>query len=417
MNPRIFAWMMFSSLILSLTMGFSVNLFVGNEGNALIEQILHYTEICGKLFIQIIKMLIIPLVFFGLLTAISGVRSRGELHKIGKKMFSYYPISIFLALNVGLVVATLFFDQQEQVIQLTAAELAKIHVEKLSMTQNSMILPDNPLQAFVSGNMLYIVVFTMLLGFSVVKIGKEGKIIYRWSKAMNKTIIELGNMFMKWAPIGLFCIVFPVIATQGGSIAIHLLTYASGVILAFLIHLVAIQMSILKLVGNWNPIHFLKQGKEAYLMAFFTASSATTLSTTESVAVNKLGLKKNIAQFVLPFGGLLNLEGVAIMQATATVFLMKIYGLDLSYLECMMIAGLATLSAMGASGVRGTGTMMLALVFQSAGIPISGIFLVMGINVLLDMPRTALNVFGDMTCCAVVDSLEKRHEAADPRVL
>ena len=267
------------------------------------------------------------------------------------------------------------------------------------------IFPDNPFKAMAQGNMLQVIVFALLFGISIALSGDAGKRVAGLFDDLNIIIMKLVSVLMNLAPYGVFALMAKLFATIGIDTISSLLTYFVLVLFVLTVHALVTYPIILKLMSGLSPIILLKKVRDAVVFAFSTASSSATLPVTIKTAIRKLGVSNSVASFTLPLGANINMDGTAIMQGIATVFIAQVYGVDLSVSDYLLVVLTATLASIGTAGVPGVGLIMLAMVLEQVNLPVEGIALIIGVDRLLDMTRTAVNVTGDcMVSCIVAKS-------------
>jgi Na+/H+-dicarboxylate symporter len=267
------------------------------------------------------------------------------------------------------------------------------------------IFPDNPFKAMAQGNMLQVIVFALLFGISIALSGDAGKRVAGLFDDLNIIIMKLVTVLMNLAPYGVFALMAKLFATIGIDTISSLLTYFVLVLFVLAVHALVAYPIILKLMSGLSPILLLKKVRDAVIFAFSTASSSATLPVTIETAIRKLGVNNSVASFTLPLGANINMDGTAIMQGVATVFIAQVYGVDLSVSDYLLVVLTATLASIGTAGVPGVGLIMLAMVLEQVNLPVEGIALIIGVDRLLDMTRTAVNVTGDcMVSCIVAKS-------------
>ena len=268
------------------------------------------------------------------------------------------------------------------------------------------IFPSNPVKAMADGNMLQVIVFAILLGMAISRLGKKGERISGAFNALNEVVMEMVLILMRLAPYGVFCLLAKIFYTTGFSLIAQLIMYFLSVVLALFIHALVVYPLLLKLFTGLSPLQFFKCIRPVMMFGFATASSNATLPITLETAEEKLGIKNAIASFTVPLGATLNMDGTAIMQGVATVFIAQAFQVDIGVSGYLMVIVTATLASIGAAGVPGVGLITLALVLQQVGLPVEGIALIIGVDRLLDMLRTAVNVTGDSAVSCIVASSE-----------
>ena len=274
------------------------------------------------------------------------------------------------------------------------------------------MFPTNPVEAMVEANMLELIVFSILLGIALCRVGDAGQPVLKLFEGLNDVVMKMVLILMNLAPYGVFALLVKIFATEGIGAIVDLGWYFFTVVLALLIHACIVYPSFLKLLTGLNPLRFFRNIRPAILFAFSTASSSATLPVTMEVAKDRLGINRSVGSFSLPLGATINMDGTAIMQGVATVFISQVYGVDIGLQGYLMVILTATLASIGTAGVPGVGLIMLSMVLGQAGLPVEGIALIIGVDRLLDMMRTAVNVTGDSMVATVVAKSESEMDVA-----
>lgn len=369
--------------------------------NAFIVDGLLYTV--GQIFIASLKMLVVPLVFVSLVCGVHGLSDPVKLGRLGGKAILLYVVTTAIAITTAISFALLVSPGEgvslvsdSQYVAKQAPSLAQVIID---------IFPDNPFKAMAQGNMLQVIVFALLFGISIALSGDAGKRVAGLFDDLNIIIMKLVTILMNLAPYGVFALMAKLFATIGIDTISSLLTYFVLVLFVLAVHALVTYPIILKLMSGLSPLLLLKKVRAAVIFAFSTASSSATLPVTIETAIRKLGVSNSVASFTLPLGANINMDGTAIMQGIATVFIAQVYGVDLSVSDYLLVVLTATLASIGTAGVPGVGLIMLAMVLQQVNLPVEGIALIIGVDRLLDMTRTAVNVTGDcMVSCIVAKS-------------
>ena len=381
-----------------LDYGFVQNYLIGKYG---------FFDVVGTMFIKALKMLVVPLVFCSLIGGISGMDDMKALGRTSGKAVVLFVFTTMIAIGFALSFATSFgvgegFDK-------TAAETVAVSINEAPSFGQVLIniIPDNILGEMASGNMLAVIFISIIIGISISHSGIEGERISKFIADLNEVIMSLVNIVMNIAPYGVFCLMAKTFAEQGLDVFIPILGYFLTVVAVLLIHYVGTYSGIF-FIARLNPFIFLKKMRDTLLFAFSTASSNATLPITMRTAEEKLGVSNSIASFVIPLGATINMNGTAIMQGVATVFVANVYGHDLVFVDYLTIMGMSVLASIGTAGVPGVGLVMLAMVFTQVGLPVEGIALIIGVDRLLDMMRTAVNVTGDAAVTVLVAKTENK---------
>ena len=358
----------------------------------------------GKIFVISLKLLVVPLVFFSL---VCGSASMGEDVKMGQvalKTIGLYLVTTAIAVSLALTIANIV----DPGVGINTAEAANYIAKPAPSFKDVFIgiFPSNPFQAMVEGNMLQVIVFAILVGVAILQAGDSGKTVLRGCQMISDVIMRMVAILMNLAPYGVFCLLAKLFTSQGFSAIINLALYFGTIVFVLFLHASVVYTSIFALLTRLNPLTLFKNMRPALLFAFSTSSSNATMPITLNVARTRVGAHNSIASFTIPLGATVNMDGTAIMQGIATVFIAQAYGLDLTMSEYLAVVATATLASIGTAGVPGVGLITLAMVLQQVGLPVEGIGLIIGVDRLLDMMRTVVNVSGDGMVTAVVADSE-----------
>ncbi len=395
----------FIGLILGLITGIIFNFipegFIRDE--LLINGVFY---LVGQAFLKAIMMLVVPLVFISL---VNGAASMGDIKKLGRigvKTVLFYLATTAIAISIALSLSTVF--KPGVGLNLSSSNLSEVTIKEATPLVEVILdmIPNNPIASMANGNMLQIIVFAMLIGVGLSTLGEKTKMITNLFQQLNDLIMKIVDFVMIIAPIGVFGLIARTFATQGFDAMIPLIKYMSLVLICLLIHATIVYGGLLKLFTRLSPIKFFKKFFPAISVAFSTSSSSATLPVSMEIAEENLGISKDVASFTLPLGATINMDGTAIMQGVATVFIAQIYGVDLTLSSFLTVILTATLASIGTAGVPGVGMIMLSMVLQSVGLPVEGIALIMGIDRILDMARTSVNITGDAVCTMIVAKAE-----------
>ena len=357
-------------------------------------------DIGGSIFIASLKLLVVPLVFFSLACGASNLSDGSSMGRIGLKTLGLYLMTTAIAITLALIIATTI-DPGIGMNLSTSTEF----IPKESPTLKQVLInifPTNPLKAMAEGNMLQVIVFAILVGVAINRCGEPGVRIRETLNDWNGVIMRLIMMFMMVAPIGIFCLMVTLFANMGFSAIADLIKYFMTVVVVLLIHFAVTYSIAIRTLGGLPPIAFYRKFSPVMAYAFSTSSSNATLPITLEAVEHGLGVKNEIASFTVPLGATINMDGTAIMQGVATVFIAQAFNIDISMTGYLMVILTATLASIGTAGVPGVGLITLALVLQQVGLPVEGIALIIGVDRLLDMMRTAVNVTGDATVSTIV---------------
>ncbi len=357
----------------------------------------------GRIFIISLQMLVVPLVFVSLVCGTASLSDPGKLGRLGGKAIVLYLLTTALAISLGIFLAALVEPGKGVEIgqaSFTAREAPPIWDVLVGM------FPKNPIKAMAEGNMLQIIIFSILFGIAVALSGEPGKRVAGFFNDLNAVVMELVVILMNVAPYGVFALMAKLVAGLGLETFLPLLKYFFLVLAVLLLHGGVTYPVILKLLTGLNPVMFLKKLRPAMLFAFSTASSNATLPVTLKTVTGRLGVSQTTAAFTVPLGATINMDGTAIMQGVATVFIAQAYGMDLTLTQYVTVVLMATMASIGTAGVPGVGLILLATVLTQVGLPVEGIGIIIGVDRLLDMTRTAVNVTGDSMVSLIVDKSE-----------
>lgn len=388
---------------LGLILGLVLNLTIADQPwvrDWLIEGLF---GVVGEMFVRLLSMLIVPIVFVSLTTGVASLADPGSLGRLGGKAIGLYlittAVAITLALSAGMVFQT---GVGASPLDMAPPEIS----EAPPFTQVLVdLVPRNPVEAMAEGNMLPIIVFSILLGLAMSFSGKSGARAADFFKDLMDVVMKLVGIVMLIAPYGVFALIASMAATTGWATFAGVLKYVLLVLAMLVVHAGVVYPVLLKTFAGLNPITFYRQMRDVITFAFSTASSGATIPVTLRVAQERLGASNRVSAFTVPLGATINMDGTAIMQGIAVGFIAQYYGVDLSLTQYLMVVFMVIMASIGAAGVPGVGLILLAGVLSQVGLPAEGIALILGVDRLLDMTRTAVNVTGDATVtCIVADS-------------
>ncbi|RZM84022.1 dicarboxylate/amino acid:cation symporter [Pseudoalteromonas rubra] len=360
-------------------------------------------HIGGQIFIASLKMLVVPLVFISLVVGTCSLSDPKKLGRLGGKSILLYLSTTAIAITVAISLALLVSPGGGVAIPTTATFDAQ-QAPTLAQVIIGMF-PTNPINAMASGKMLQVIVFALLFGIAMALSGDAGKRCAKVFEDLNTVVLKLVTLLMNLAPYGVFCLMAKLFTTIEMDLIVELGKYFLVVVAALLIHAFVNYSIMLKVLTGLSPLTFLAKMKDACMFAFSTSSSSATMPVTLETATKKLGAHNSVASFTVPLGATINMDGTAIMQGVATVFIAQVFAVDLTLSDYLMVILTATLASVGTAGVPGVGLIMLAMVLNQVGLPVEGIAIIMGVDRLLDMTRTAVNVTGDcMVTCVVAKS-------------
>lgn len=368
-------------------------------------------HVVGSVFVASLKMMVVPLVFVSLVGGVTALGDVNALGRIGGKALLLYLFTTAIAITIALSLAVLVgpgsgFNRSSDAVHFQAKEAPPLSQVIIDM------VPSNPIGAMAEGSMLQIIIFALLFGVAMTLAGEKGKHVQNFFDDLNAVIMQMVEIVMKLAPLGIFCLIAKTFATQGIGIIIPLASYFLVVVAALGMHALGTFSILLRVLGGLSPLVFFKKIRSVVLFAFSTASSNATIPVTLRTAEERMGVKNSVASFTVPLGATINMDGTAIMQGVATVFIANVYGVNLGMSDYLTVITTATLASIGTAGVPGVGLIMLAMVLEQVGLPVEGIALIIGVDRLLDMMRTAVNVSGDTAVTCIIAKTEKAIDLA-----
>lgn len=362
----------------------------------------------GEIFIASLKMLVVPLVFVSLVCGTCSLSDTSSLGRLGGKTIGLYLLTTAIAISLA-IFAALIIGPGIGVQMQTDASFSLSEAPSLSQVFIN-IFPSNPIESMAKGNMLQIIVFAVLFGLAMAMSGKAGERLAAVFTDLSDVIMKLVTLLMNLAPYGVFFLMAKLFTTLGFETIASLAKYFAVVLFVLLLHGFVTYGVMLKVVSGLNPRIFFSKMRDAALFGFSTSSSNASMPVTMETVTKKLGVKNSIASFTVPLGATINMDGTAIMQGVATVFIAQVFGVDLTVTDFLMVILTATLASVGTAGVPGVGLIMLAMVLQQVGLPVEGIGLIIGVDRLLDMTRTAVNICGDAMVSCIVGKSEKEFD-------
>jgi proton glutamate symport protein len=377
-----------------------------------------YIKPVGTAFVRLIGMVVVPLVFASLVVGTTSLKDVRSLGRIGVKTMVYYTLTTALAISIGLAIANLWqpgsgLSEQTKARLIESAAANEGYVAGLTVERPSImdlllnVIPTNPIRAFAEANMLQIIFFALLCGVCLMLIPPErSRPVIDFFAAINDMIVKMVHVIMQLAPYGVFALIAAVVADFGFGILVMLLKYSAVVLLGLLVHMLVIYSASLKLLAKASVARFYRGIRPAQLVAFSSSSSAATLPVTIECTAENLGVPLSICSFTLPLGATINMDGTALYQGVATIFLAQLYGMHLGFGQQLTVVLTATLASIGTAGIPGVGIIMLAIVLNAVGVPLQGIGIILGVDRILDMCRTVVNVTGDAVCATVIAATE-----------
>jgi Na+/H+-dicarboxylate symporter len=392
-----FLWQILAAFALAIIVG----LFLGDSAT--------YVQPLGDLFLRLIKFIIVPLI---LSTIVVGVTSAGDLKKLGRlggKTVTFYLITSFFAVIIGLTVATVLSPGTGVDVQINEESIPSGETQSVVETILN-IVPTNPIESLTTGNILQIIFFAIFLGLGITIVGEKAAPVQHFFEGLAEIMYKITAVVMKLVPLGIFGLLAPIVGQYGLDVLMPLMKLIIAVLIACLIQVVIVYSIALKSLGKMSPMHFFKGIFPAATVAFTTCSSSGTLPVTMKNTQENLGVSKETTSFVLPLGATINMDGTAIYQGIAVMFTAQYFGQSLSFSQLIIVALVATLASIGAAGVPGAGMVMLTMTLAAVNLPLEAIALIAGIDRILDMMRTSVNIMGDAVASVVVEYSEKKSE-------
>jgi Na+/H+-dicarboxylate symporter len=399
-TTKILIWM-----AVGLVLGSLINAFASDVAfiqDYFVNGLFH---VVGSMFITGLKMLVVPLVTFSLICGVYGIGDINKLGRVGVKAFGLFILTTTLAITLALTVAIIvgpgegfeLTGDQGEFLAPVAPPLTEVIID---------LIPGNPVAAYAEGNMLQIIFFTILFAVAMLMIGEPGRKVAEGAERLNEIMMQVVTLVMHVAPYGVFALMAKTFALQGLGLIMPMIAYFGVVIVVLLLHASVTLMLLLKTFAGVSPVMFLRKMRTVQIFAFSTSSSNATIPVTLRTTEKRLGVDNPTASFIVPFGATINMDGTAIMQGVATIFIANVYAIDLGLGGYLTVIGMAVLASIGTAGVPGVGLIMLAMVFNQVGLPVEGIGLILGVDRLLDMTRTAVNVTGDAAITTIVAKSE-----------
>ncbi len=394
------------AMVLGIVVGLGINYSgLNSEGSFINTYIVDGAfAVVGKLFVNALKMLVVPLVMFSLICGVCGIGDVRLLGRIGGKAFFLYLLTTAVAIATAIVFAATV-GIGKGIEATSEAVFTGKEAPPLSEVLTN-IVPTNPINAMAQGEMLSVIFFSILFGISILLVGRPAKSLLEFFEVLNEVMMKMVTIIMNLAPYAVFCLLAKAMASLGLDLFFQLIGYVITLIGALMFHLFVTLMIVLKLFSGLSIATFLKKIRNVQIFAFSTSSSNATIPVTLRTVTSRMGVDNSVASFTVPFGATINMDGTAIMQGVATVFIANVYGVDLGISGYLTVILMSVLASIGTAGVPGVGLIMLSMVFSQVGLPIEGIGLILGVDRLLDMIRTAVNVSGDATVSCVVAKSE-----------
>ncbi len=369
-----------------------------------VEFATYFLQPIGTIFLNLLKFVVVPIVLTSIIDGIVSLKDIKKVGTIGLSTIIYYSITTAFAVAVGLLFANLFKGS----FKLLQTSGLSFDPGKATSIMETLVqlFPKNVLGPLVEANMLQTIVISLFIGFGIIIAGEKGDALAKLNHSVEEVFMIIMNMIIKTSPIAVFCLITPVIATNGANVIGSLFMVIVTAYIAYIVHMAVVYSFTVKTLGNTNPLTFFKAIMPAMLFGFSSASSVGTLPINSECLEENLGIRKDIVSFVLPLGATINMDGTAIYQGVCSVFIAACYGITLTPSQLLTIVVTATLASIGTAGTPGSGMIMLAMVLQSVGLPVEGIALVAGIDRIFDMGRTVVNITGDASCTVIVNHRE-----------
>ena len=389
------------SMILGILIGITFNLTSLLESSSG-TYVINLLDLVSYLFLSSLKLIIVPLIFFSIVCGIVSLSDDVSISRLGIKTLLLYTITTVIAISLGLLFSSFINYEPIEMTNLDSV----INIENIETDGN--IFPNNIFKSLSDGNIIHLLIFAVLIGISAARIKNRIKTFIQYFYDFNDVINELVKLIISFTPIAVFCILAKTFSTQGIETIMSLAGYFFTVVFVLLFHFLFTFSILIKLFTALNPVKFFQNLKDVVIFTFSTSSSSASIPFTLKAAEEKYGIDRSISTFTVPLGATINMDGTAIMQGCATFFLASLYGIDLGINELVMIVITATIASIGTAGIPSAGIIMLTVIFTQIGIPLEGITLLLGVDRLLDMMRTSVNVSGDICISCVIASSERK---------
>lgn len=395
------------AMVLGISLGSILEILLGNldtetqlYGFVYNGLVMGVFDVLGRIFIASLKLLVVPLVLVSLICGMAALGASSRMGPIAGKTLGLYLITTCIAVTLGLAVA-IIVGPGNGVNAIASVDFVPKEAPPIKETLIN-IFPTNPVAAMAEGNMLQVIVFALLVGFAMTRAGEAGERLIAWFQDLEVVVMKMVGVLIELAPYGVFALLTKLFATMGFETIFDLAKYFFTLLAVLLFHGLVIYGLVLRTLTPLSPAVLRAKMRRVWAFAFSTSSSGATLPITLRTVEKRLGVNKSVAGFAVPLGATINMDGTAIMQGVATVFIAQVYGIDLSSSQLLMVVLTATLASIGTAAVPSAGLIMLSLVLTQAGLPVEGVALILGVDRLLDMVRTAVNVTGDATVSTVV---------------
>ena len=393
------------AMLVGGVLGITINWLGGDSGWVREYLVNGLFDVVGSIFVAALKMLVVPLVFVSLVNGVTNLGDPAALGRLGAKSLGLYVLTTAIAITLALTVAIIVDPGSGLDLSRHVAEFHAQQPPGLGQVLIDMV-PSNPVAALAQGKMLQIIVFSLLFGIAITLADEQGQHVLSLFSDLDVVIMKMVDLVMAIAPVGVFALIARTFADQGLDVLMPLASYFLVVTGALALHVLLTYSILLRAIGGLSPLTFIRKMRAPMLFAFSTASSAATIPITLKTVEIRLGVKNAIASFTVPLGATINMDGTAIMQGVATVFIATVYHIDLGMMDYLTVILTATLASIGTAGVPGVGLIMLTMVLHQVGLPVEGIALIIGVDRLLDMMRSAVNIAGDGTVTCLVAKSE-----------
>ncbi|HEY4601992.1 MAG TPA: dicarboxylate/amino acid:cation symporter [Cerasibacillus sp.] len=390
-----FIWQIIGAFILALIVGL------------LFREKAAYVEPLGDLFLRLIKFIIVPLILTTIIVGMSSTNDLKKLGRLGGKTISYYLITSFIAISIGILSGIIFSPGSGTDIKSPDTNVEAAETDGILQTILN-IIPTNPLESLANGDILQIIFFAIFIGIGIALIGEKAAPVQNFFDGFAEIMYRITGIVMTLVPFGVFGLLAPVVGTYGLSVLLPLIKLIAAMLIASLIHIFIIYAIAVKSLGKMSPLHFFKGIFPAASVAFSTCSSSGTLPVTMKNTEENLGVSKETCSFILPLGATINMDGTAIYQGVAVMFIAQYFNTELTLTQLLTVALIATLASIGTAGVPGAGMIMLTMVLAAVNLPLEGIALIAGIDRILDMIRTMINIVGDASASVVIEESERK---------
>lgn len=398
-----------SKILIGLLLGLITGVILNNLGASYFRDTILVNglfTLIGNTFVNAIKMLVVPLVLVSIINGAASMSDIKKLGRVGTKTLAFYLVTTAVAITIAIILS--LFVQPGIGLDMSSLVKSEPTIKAATPFIDVFInmVPTNPVAALANGEMLQIIVYALLAGVALASIRTKVPVVLNFFEQFNELNMKIVDFVMMFAPYGVFCLIAKTFSGLGFAAMLPLLKYMFCVLLGLLIHAVFTYGGMLVVFTKLNPVQFLKKFWPAMGVAFSTSSSNATIPVSLETCEKGLGINKSIASFTIPLGATINMDGTAIMQGAATIFISQLYGIPLSFTAILTVIFAATLASIGTAGVPGVGLVMLSMVLTSVGLPIEGIAIIIGIDRILDMCRTVINITGDAVCTLIVAKSE-----------